>query len=38
MHGAAGLLGLRVGGTLAVAANQPDRVYSGNFDIAVTCF
>jgi hypothetical protein len=36
--GAAGLLDLRVGGTLAVAANQPDGVYSGNFDITVTYF
>jgi hypothetical protein len=36
--GAAGLLDLRVGGTLAVAANQLDGVYSGNFDITVTYF
>ncbi len=36
--GAAGLLDLRVGGTLAVAANQADGVYSGNFDITVTYF
>jgi Domain of unknown function (DUF4402) len=33
---AAGLLDLRVGGTLAVAANQPDGVYSGTFQITVT--
>jgi len=36
--GAAGLLDLRVGGTLAVAANQLDGAYSGNFDITVTYF
>ncbi len=36
--GAAGLLDLRVGGTLAVAANQADGVYSGSFDITVTYF
>ena len=36
--GAAGLLDLRVGGTLAVAANQLDGTYSGNFDITVTYF
>ncbi|UVO55099.1 DUF4402 domain-containing protein [Sphingomonas sp. SUN039] len=36
--GAAGLLDLRVGGTLAVAANQMDGTYSGNFDITVTYF
>lgn len=35
---AAGLLDLRVGGTLAVAANQMDGTYSGNFDITVTYF
>jgi Domain of unknown function (DUF4402) len=35
---AAGLLDLRVGGTLAVAANQLDGTYSGNFDITVTYF
>lgn len=31
----AGLLDLRVGGTLAVNANQPDGVYTGNFNITV---
>lgn len=36
--GAAGLLDLRVGGTLAVAANQRDGVYSGSFEITVTYF
>ena len=36
--GAAGLLDLRVVGALPVAANQPDGVYSGNFDITVTYF
>jgi len=36
--GASGLLDLRVGGTLAVAANQADGVYSGSFDITVTYF
>ncbi len=36
--GAAGLLDLRVGGTLAVAANQADGAYSGTFDIVVTYF
>ena len=36
--GAAGLLDLRVGGTLAVAANQIDGSYAGNFDITVTYF
>jgi Domain of unknown function (DUF4402) len=36
--GPAGLLDLRVGGTLAVAANQMDGTYSGNFDIIVTYF
>jgi len=36
--GAAGLLDLRVGGTLAVAANQLDGAYVGNFDITVTYF
>lgn len=35
---AAGLLDLRVGGTLAVAANQLDGTYSGNFNITVTYF
>ena len=35
---AAGLIDLRVGGTLAVAANQLDGIYSGNFDITVTYF
>jgi hypothetical protein len=34
----AGVLDLRVGGTLAVAANQMDGSYSGNFDIIVTYF
>jgi hypothetical protein len=36
--GAAGLLDLRVGGTLAVAATQLDGNYSGTFDITVTYF
>lgn len=36
--GAAGLLDLRVGGTLAVAANQIDGTYSGIFNITVTYF
>jgi Domain of unknown function (DUF4402) len=35
---AAGLLDLRVGGTLAVAANQLDGSYSGSFAITVTYF
>ncbi len=35
---AAGLIDLRVGGTLAVAANQIDGVYAGTFDITVTYF
>lgn len=35
---AAGLLDLRVGGTLAVAANQLAGTYAGNFDITVTYF
>jgi Domain of unknown function (DUF4402) len=35
---AAGVLDLRVGGTLAVAANQPEGVYSGTFQIIVTYF
>ena len=35
---AAGLLDLRVGGTLAVSANQPDGSYSGTFQIIVTYF
>ena len=35
---AAGLLDLRVGGTLAVAANQLDGDYSGSFQIIVTYF
>lgn len=34
----AGVLDLRVGGTLAVAANQLAGSYSGNFDIIVTYF
>lgn len=34
----AGVLDLRVGGTLAVAANQLDGTYAGNFDIIVTYF
>jgi len=34
----AGLLDLRVGGTLAVAANQPGGSYSGTFQITVTYF
>jgi hypothetical protein len=34
----AGVLDLRVGGTLAVAANQLAGTYSGNFDITVTYF
>lgn len=36
--GASGLLDLRVGGTLAVPANQPDGLYSGSFNITVTYF
>ena len=36
--GPAGLLDLRVGGTLAVAANQLEGTYSGTFDIIVTYF
>jgi Domain of unknown function (DUF4402) len=36
--GTAGLLDLRVGGTLAVAANQMDGTYSGVFNITVTYF
>jgi hypothetical protein len=32
------VLDLRVGGTLAVAANQLAGTYSGNFDITVTYF
>ena len=35
---AGGLLDLRVGGTLAVGANQMQGSYSGNFDITVTYF
>ncbi len=35
---AAGVLDLRVGGTLAVSANQPEGVYSGTFQIIVTYF
>ena len=35
---AAGLLDLRVGGTLAVSANQLSGTYSANFDIIVTYF
>lgn len=35
---AAGLLDLRVGGTLAVAANQADGVYTGSFNITVDYF
>ncbi len=35
---AAGVLDLRVGGTLAVAANQAEGVYSGTFQIIVTYF
>ena len=34
----AGLLDLRVGGTLAVAANQADGVYTGTFEITVTYY
>lgn len=34
----AGLLDLRVGGTLAVGANQPSGRYSGTFDIIVTYY
>lgn len=34
----AGLLDLRVGGTLSVGANQPSGRYSGTFDITVTYF
>lgn len=36
--GTAGLLDLRVGGTLAVAANQMAGSYSGSFQITVTYF
>lgn len=36
--GAAGLLDLRVGGRLAVAANQPGGTYTGTFQINVTYF
>lgn len=36
--GADGLLDLRVGGTLAVGANQAAGFYSGTFDIIVTYF
>lgn len=36
--GPAGLLDLRVGGTLNVAANQMDGVYNGTFQIIVTYF
>lgn len=32
---AAGLLDLRIGGTLAVNPNQPDGVYTGSFNITV---
>jgi hypothetical protein len=35
---AAGLIDLRVGGTLAVSANQLDGSYAGSFDITVTYF
>ncbi len=35
---AAGLLDLRVGGTLAVKANQAEGDYSGTFQIIVTYF
>ena len=34
----AGVIDLRVGGTLAVAANQLTGTYSGNFDIILTYF
>lgn len=34
----AGVLDLRVGGTLAVAANQADGTYAGTFDLTVTYF
>lgn len=34
----AGVMDLRVGGTLAVGANQLEGTYSGNFDITVTYF
>jgi hypothetical protein len=34
----AGIVDLRVGGTLAVGANQLEGSYSGNFDIIVTYF
>ncbi len=34
----AGILDLRVGGTLAVGANQPSGRYSGTFDIIVTYY
>ena len=34
----AGLIDLRVGGTLDVAADQLDGVYSGTFDLTVTYF
>lgn len=35
---AAGLLDLRVGGTLAVGANQPSGAYTGTFQIIVTYY
>lgn len=35
---AAGLLDLRVGGTLAVSANQAEGTYAGTFQITVTYF
>jgi hypothetical protein len=35
---AAGLLDLRVGGTLAVGANQPAGAYAGTFEIIVTYY
>jgi hypothetical protein len=34
----AGIIDLRVGGTLAVGASQLDGTYSGNFDVTVTYF
>jgi hypothetical protein len=35
---AAGLLDLRVGGTLAIGANQPQGAYTGTFQIIVTYY
>lgn len=36
--GASGVLDLRVGGTLALAANQPEGSYTGSYAITVTYF